>query len=74
MKLEITPNQRIFDGRTVYLWKLTDDQGRLRDSGCALSHASAVRAGNRSISAQGPALLLDMLECHDGPARSAHHP
>ena len=63
MKLEVAPTRRNFDGRTVYLWSLIDQQGRIRDSGCELTPVAANRAGNRSIKAQGPEMLLDMLEC-----------
>lgn len=62
MKLEITPTRRSFDGRTVYFWQLLDNRGRLRDNGCELTAAAAQRAGRSSIYAQGPDLLLDMLE------------
>jgi len=63
MHIEITPITRGFDGRIVYRWSLMDESGRLRDGGCELNSAAAERAARRSIHAQGPCLLLDMLEC-----------
>ena len=63
MNITIEPFPRSFDGRTVYRWNLIDKSRRLRDSGCELTSAAAKRAAKRSIHAQGPSQLLDMLEC-----------
>lgn len=63
MRIAISTEDRKFDGRRVYWWQLIDDAGRVRDAGCELTEAAAKRAGQQSIHAQGPDLLLDMLEC-----------
>lgn len=63
MKITIEPVARNFDGRTVYCWGLIDESNRLRDSGYELTAAAAERSARRSVHAQGPSLLLDMLEC-----------
>jgi len=63
MKITIEPVTRRFDNRIVYCWGIVDESNRLRDSGCELSRDAAERAARRSHHAQGPDLLLDMLEC-----------
>lgn len=62
MKIELQAQIREFDGRTVYRWAVTDDQGLVRGSGCELTRDRAMRKAQELCEAAGPDRLLAMLE------------
>lgn len=51
MKTTIAPHRRQFDGRTVFIWILDDDAGRLLDRGCEISREQAERSAERAVQA-----------------------
>jgi hypothetical protein len=48
MNTSISSFVRLLDGRTVYMWELTDDHGRLCSHGCELSYAAAKAAAGKA--------------------------
>lgn len=62
MNIKLQAHIRQFDGRTVYGWAVTDDQGIVRGGGCELTRDRAMRKAQEFRDAAGPDRLLAMLE------------
>lgn len=62
MNIKLQAHIREFDGRVVYRWAVTDDQGVVRGGGCELTRDRAIRKAQEFRAAMGPDRLLAMLE------------